>query len=129
MTQLQTDIPNLTSRRSALVDRLTTFRRHVIRHLLFAGSARILAEVVLACILTLIFDRWLRLSLPTRIFVLLLAACGLAHEIWNHILKPLQIRTDLVGIVAAIDRAKAKCAQRHLPLTPRRHRSWNYPTC
>ncbi|HEX3359242.1 MAG TPA: hypothetical protein VHS31_19850 [Tepidisphaeraceae bacterium] len=106
MTQLQADIPNLTARRSALVDRLTTFRRHVIRHLLFAGAARVLAELILACIISLVLDRWLRLSLPARIVVLLMAACGLAYEVWHHLIKPLQIRGDLVGMAAAIDRAK-----------------------
>ena len=31
------DIPSLTTRRESLVHRLTTFRRHVVRHLLFAA--------------------------------------------------------------------------------------------
>src|SRR3954468_24505777 len=99
------DIPSLSTRREALVHRLTTFRRHVLRHLLFAGAARVLAELVLACVISLLLDRWLRLSLPMRLIFLTLAACGLAMEIWKRIIAPLQIRGDLVGIAAAIDRA------------------------
>ena len=38
MTQIDANIPSLTTRREALVHRLTTFRRQVLRHLLFAGS-------------------------------------------------------------------------------------------
>ena len=94
----------LTTRREALVHRLTTFRRQVLRHLLFAGSARVLAEVVGACILSLLLDRWLRLSLPMRLIFLVLAIGGLGYEIWKRILSPLQIRHDLVGMAAAIDR-------------------------
>src|SRR2546427_6120679 len=99
-------IPSLTVRREALVQRLTTFRRHVARHLLFAGAARVIAEIVAACVLSLLLDRWLRLSLPMRVIFLLFAACGLAYEFWKRVIAPLQIRSDLVGMAAAIDRAR-----------------------
>ncbi len=106
MTQIDANIPSLTTRREALVHRLTTFRRQVLRHLLFAGSARVVAEVVGACILSLLLDRWLRLSLPMRLIFLVLAIGGLGYEIWKRVLSPLQIRHDLVGMAAAIDRAR-----------------------
>src|SRR5438034_4396881 len=99
MTEIA-DIPSLTTRREALVARLTTFRRHVVRHLLFAGAARVLAEVVLACIVGLLLDRWLRLSLPVRVILLIVALVGAAYEIWRWILKPLQLREDLVGLAS-----------------------------
>src|SRR5881397_289096 len=105
MTQVA-DIPSLKTRRESLVQRLTTFRRHVVRHLLFAGAARVVAELILACVLSLLLDRWLRLSLPMRVIFLVLAICGLAYETWKRILAPLQIRSDLVGMAAAIDRAR-----------------------
>jgi hypothetical protein len=100
------DIPNLTTRRDALVQRLTVFRRHVVRHLLFAGAARVVAEVALFCVLSLLLDRWLRLSLPARVIFLILVACALAHEVWKHILQPLKVPDDLVGMAAAIDRVR-----------------------
>jgi len=100
------DIPNLTQRRESLINRLTTFRRHVVRHLLFAGGARVLAELVLGCIVSLLLDRWLRLSLPMRLIFLIAGIFGLGYEIWKRILLPLQFQGDLVGMAAAIDRAR-----------------------
>src|SRR2546421_399586 len=106
MTQIAENIPSLTGRREALVGRLTTFRRHVVRHLLFAGAARMLGEIVTACVLSLLLDRWLRLSLPMRVVFLIAMICGLVYEVWKRIIQPLQIRGDLVGMAAAIDRAR-----------------------
>src|SRR3954463_6465363 len=100
------NIPSLTTRREALVGRLTTFRRHVVRHLLFAGAARVIAEIVAACLLSLLLDRWLRLSLPMRVIFLIAMSCGFVYEVWKRIIVPLQIRSDLVGVAAAIDRAR-----------------------
>src|SRR5947209_7557020 len=90
MTTVDANIVTLTTRREALVGRLTVFRRHVLRHLLFAGAARVIAELVLACVLSLLLDRWLRLSLPMRVIFLILMACGVVYELWKRILAPLQ---------------------------------------
>src|SRR3954471_19287693 len=104
MTTLESSSFGLTSRREALVHRLTIFRRHVVRHLLFAGAARVIAEIVAACLLSLLLDRWLRLSLPMRVIFLIAMSCGFVYEVWKRIIVPLQIRSDLVGVAAAIDR-------------------------
>src|SRR4051812_5790113 len=106
MTTVETQVPNLTTRREALVHRLTTFRRHVIRHLLFAGAARVIAEVVAACVLSLLVDRWLRLGLPMRMILLFAGLIALVYEVWRRIVQPLWIRQDLVGLAASIDRAR-----------------------
>lgn len=106
MTQIAETIPSLTGRREALTQRLTTFRRHVVRHLLFAGAARVIAETVGACVISLLLDRWLRLSLPMRVIFLIAMLGGFVYEVWKRILVPLQIRGDLVGMAAAIDRAR-----------------------
>src|SRR4051812_45428650 len=106
MTVIEAQTPTLTARRDALATRLTTFRRHVVRHLLFAGAARVVAMFVFGCIVSLLLDRWLRLSLPMRVIFLLAGLFGLGVEIWKRIIVPLQLRSDLVGIAAAIDRAR-----------------------
>jgi hypothetical protein len=106
MTAVEPDIPSLSTRREALVDRLTTFRRHVVRHLLFAGAARVIAEIVAGCVLSLLLDRSLRLSLPMRVIFLIAMACALGYEVWKRLIVPFQIRGDLVGVAAAIDRAR-----------------------
>jgi hypothetical protein len=106
MTTADVDIPTLATRRESLVQRLTTFRRHVTRHLLFAGVARVLAELVAFCILSLLLDRWLRLSLPTRLIFLLIAACAFAGQVRKYVIVPLNICGNLVDLAAAIDRAR-----------------------
>src|SRR4051812_13206946 len=106
MSQIIANITDLTARREALSNRLSMFRAHVRRHLLIAGVARIVAEVILACIFSLLLDRWLRLSLPMRVIFLLMGIVGLFYEIWHHLILPQQIQADLVGMAAAIDRAR-----------------------
>jgi hypothetical protein len=99
-------VRSLNTRRESLVQRLTTFRAHVRKHLLISGFAKLLAEVIAVCIFSLLLDRWLRLSLPMRVIFLLGMVIGFFYELWRLILSPLQIRAGLVDLAAALDRVR-----------------------
>jgi hypothetical protein len=95
---------DLAPMRRRLVARLEEFRRAVRAQLALEGFARVLTGVVGVALLSLVIDRWLRLSLPIRV-VLLAAGVGyLTYATWRWIGRPLRMKLDLVGLAAAIDR-------------------------
>src|SRR5437868_2360183 len=103
-----TETSDLLSLRQQLIDRLSDFRRRVRTHLLVEGAARVLAEAVALALLSLVLDRWLRLSHPARIVLLVMGLAFLAWEAWRHVLSPLRLDMNLVGLAAALDRRSGR---------------------
>lgn len=87
-----------------LVERLDAFRRRVRARLVFEGAARVLGEAVVLGVLSLLVDRWLRLGLGTRMFLLLLGISALAVETWRCVITPMRLRLGPVALAAALDR-------------------------
>src|SRR4051794_35974037 len=105
MTQLTEPTSNLSSMRQQLVDRLAAFRNKIRTHLAVEGLGRLLAVIVVLSIVSLVLDRWLRLSVPTRITLLILALGFIGYLAWRWLIFPLMLPMDYVDLAAAADRA------------------------
>src|SRR5688572_9445121 len=105
LTVIDATISALASRRDDIVSRLKELRRRVRKHLFVAGFARVFAETVGLALLSLIIDRWLRLGLPMRVWLLLMALAWLAWETWRHILDPVRMAMDPVDLAHAVDQS------------------------
>lgn len=105
MTTIDPSFTDLSGLKQQLIGRLDSFRKRVQAHLLLEGVARVLGEMVGLIFLSLFIDHWLRLSLPVRIGLLILALIGLGIEAYKHILLPLRMKLGPVALASAIDRA------------------------
>src|SRR5947209_20354588 len=100
MTTIDPTSADLSTLRAQLIDRLSEFRRRVRTHLLVEGIARVLGAAVALALLSLVLDRWFRLSHPTRMILLCLGLAVLAWQAWRHILSPLRLNMSPVGLAA-----------------------------
>ena len=104
MTDAESQPVELRTLQRQLVERLDAFRRRLRARLVFEGVTRVFAEAVLLGVLSLMIDRWLRLGLAVRLFLLALGLAVLAVEAWRHALSPMRIRLGPVALAAVLDR-------------------------
>src|SRR5437867_1544111 len=105
MTQIDTTPSDLASLRQQLVDRLLRFRRKVRTFLFVEGVGKVLSLMLVLAIVSLLLDRWLRLSVPTRITLLIFALGFIGYATWKWLIAPLRLPMDFVDLAAAADRA------------------------
>ncbi len=91
--------------RFKLSERLGAFRRIIFREMLTEGLAKTAGVIVTAVLLSLVLDRWLRLSVPARLILVMLAIGGLVYAVRRWIVQPLRTGPDLLDIAAAVDHA------------------------
>ena len=102
------DSPSLTSLRplqQQLIARLSHLRAKIRRRLLVAGLARLAIEIAAAVLLLFVIDRFLRLNVPARAVLLLVALVLLIWETHRLVVAPLRIRLGLQALAGAIERA------------------------
>lgn len=116
MTVLNATTSRLTISRDDVVSRLDALRRRVRLHLFIAGFTRVFAEAVGLAILSYILDRWLRLGVPMRIWLMLMGLAFLAYEAWRYIIQPLRMRLSEVALAAAVDRNRSHDAPHGFPM-------------
>ena len=126
MTSTETQPVELRTLQRQLVERLDAFRRRVRGRLVFEGAARVLGVAVLLGVLSLLVDRWLRLGLGTRLFLLFLGLAALAVETWRQVITPMKLRLGPVALAAMLDHKPGSNGtngngngHRHLLLAPR----------
>jgi hypothetical protein len=104
MSIAEIDIPTREPR-EALFDRLGEFRRRVRSRLLLEGTAIVLAAAFLLALATFLIDHTFRLSIPARIFLLIVATLTLACLILQYLIKPTLLKLDSLTLASALDRS------------------------
>src|SRR5436190_11494948 len=86
-----------------LTQRLARFRWKVRGYLLVEGLCKTLGVMLLLAIASFVLDRWLRLSVPTRMTLLVMALGFVGYLIWQWLIAPLRLPMDFVDLAAAAD--------------------------
>ena len=108
MTAIDANLLTSKDVHQSLLDRLSTFRRRVRARLLLEGFARLLALAVGLALITFLFDRTFRLSLPARLAMLIIAIIALLIVAWREIILPLRMKLNPLTLAAALDRISEK---------------------
>lgn len=85
--------------------RLAALRRRVRAYVLLDGLTRLAASLVLAALIQLILDRWLKLSVDQRAFVNVVITLVWLAVAYRRILVPMSARLSDAALAAAVDRA------------------------
>lgn len=100
----QPDIDALGNLQARLIERLKGFSQRVRLHLALTGAAKVVVLTVGLAVLSLLLDRWLRLSVSMRAIADLLMLGVIGHRAWVDLVLPLRGTTEPVDLAAAIDR-------------------------
>jgi hypothetical protein len=104
--------PKIWQHRRRLQLRLAGVRRAMRAHLFWEGMAWTVGVAVLLAAASLLFDRFLRPELSTRLVLLILGLVAIGVVAWLKLLKPLTCRLEDLDLAELLDRRQSGIGQR-----------------
>jgi hypothetical protein len=104
--------PKIWQARKRLQQRLSGVRTAVRAHLLWEGLAWTVGTIVCLAAASVLFDRFMRPELSTRILLLVLGMIAVGAVAWLRLIKPLSCRLGDLDLAELLDRRQPGVGQR-----------------
>jgi hypothetical protein len=104
--------PKIWQVRKRLQQRLSGVRTAVRAHLLWEGLACTVGTIVCLAAASVLFDRFVRPELSTRIVLLVLSVIGVGAVAWMRLVKPLSCKLGDLDLAELLDRRQPGVGQR-----------------